>query len=208
MDFAVRREGDPPPLLADVDGDGRDDLCVPRSGSLLCDTAHDGGAAETKTSPFGLPGDVPLAGDLDGDGRDDACVRRGNRVLCDSKHDGGGPDLVRAFGRPGEPALLGDPDGDGFDDVCVVRDRRFLCDTGGDGGAAEWVLSLREELPAGEWTPLLGDDDGDGRDEACLAGGGRLICFARDPQGRPSRRLDRSWGEPGDVPLLGDVDAF
>ena len=52
------------PLLGDLDGDGRDDPCVFRSRSLLCDTAHDGGAPEV-TLTFTLAG-MPVLGNPDG----------------------------------------------------------------------------------------------------------------------------------------------
>jgi hypothetical protein len=53
------------PLLGDYDGDGRDDPCVFRQGTLLCDTAHNGGAAEGTLS-LGDAGDRVVLGNLDG----------------------------------------------------------------------------------------------------------------------------------------------
>ena len=53
------------PVLGDYDGDGRDDPCVFRAGEILCNTAHDGGAAEARLF-FGRNGDRPLFGNLDG----------------------------------------------------------------------------------------------------------------------------------------------
>lgn len=58
------RRGDQP-LLGDLDGDGQDDPCVFRKGRLLCDTAHDGGAAEGMLS-LGGPKDRVVLGNLDG----------------------------------------------------------------------------------------------------------------------------------------------
>jgi hypothetical protein len=52
-------------LLGDFDGDGRDDPCVFRQGMLLCDTAHDGGAAEGILS-LGSSSDSVVLGNLDG----------------------------------------------------------------------------------------------------------------------------------------------
>lgn len=59
-----RRSGDQP-LLGDFDGNVRDDPCVFRKGTLLCDTVHDGGAAEGTLS-LGGAGDRVVLGNLDG----------------------------------------------------------------------------------------------------------------------------------------------
>jgi hypothetical protein len=51
-----------PALLADVDGNGAADPCVRTGVTFLCDTAHNGGAAELRE-------DLGLAGDVAGGGR-------------------------------------------------------------------------------------------------------------------------------------------
>jgi hypothetical protein len=203
-------QGREEPFLADWDGDGRDDPCLYRGRSFACDTDHDGGLAEAVSPRIGLPGDVPLLGDLDGDGRADPCVRRGRLLLCDRARDGGATDLRIDFGQPGETLLLGDVDGDGRYDPCLYKGRRFLCDTAHDGGAAEVVLDLRSVLHAAPGdVPLLGDVNGDGRGDACVWQSGRLLCGVFQARGgQPLRMIERSFGEAGDVPLLGDLDAF
>jgi len=45
--------------------DGREDFCVFRGDRFLCDTAHDGGAAEVEIL-LGEPGAIPLLGNVDG----------------------------------------------------------------------------------------------------------------------------------------------
>jgi hypothetical protein len=197
------------PFLADFDGDGRADPCVRRDGRFLCDLRHDGAQAEDRSRPFGLPGDTPLLADVDGDRRADPCVFRAGVFLCDRDRDGT-EDLRIAFGRPGDTALLGDADGDGRKDPCVYRAGRFNCDTAHDGGTAERQLNLRPAL-GGDFhgTPLFGDLDGDGRDDACLFRGGRLTCgLFPAAGGTPLAVIERTLGTAGDVPLLGDLDAF
>jgi hypothetical protein len=93
-----------------VDADRRDDPCVYRSGQFLCDTAHNGGAAEWTVS-FGASGDQPVLGDFDGDGQDDPCVFRGGKLLCDTAHNGGHPAAELLFGQPGDQAFLANLDG-------------------------------------------------------------------------------------------------
>jgi hypothetical protein len=54
------------PVLGDLDRDGRADPCVLRGQDLLCDSAHDGGIAESVLHLDVLPGARPLFGNLDG----------------------------------------------------------------------------------------------------------------------------------------------
>lgn len=203
--------GRDPAVMADWDGDGRDDPCVYRHGRFLCKTDHlsSPGARVLEFSPrIGQPGDQPFLGDLTGDGRADPCVRRRSLLLCDGLRKGR-PTLRIDFGLPGDTFLLGDPNGDGRDDPCLFRDGRFLCDTAHDGGAAEVELDMITTWTGRGGTPLLGDVNGDGRDEACLWNAGRMECgvFAAEG-GLPLERIHRTFGEAGDVPLLGDLDAF
>ncbi len=190
------------PLLGDLDGDRRDDLCVYASGRFRCDTGHDGGAAEVDIG-FGAGG-IPLLGDLDGDGRDDPCSRQGTQVLCDTAHNGGSAEVVVNFGSPVSPVFLLKEDADRDDDVCFLSEGGFLlCDTGDDGGAAE--RRIRYRVQAGD-LPLFGDVDDDWRDDPCVARGGRLLCDL-DHNGS----FEASYPfrlRPGEVPLLGDVNGI
>ena len=200
------------PLLGDVDGDGRDDLCLVRNSVVRCDSGHNGFPAELRFPPFRPLGGLFLLGDLDGDGRDDPCHFRDGLFRCDRARDGGQPDLVISFrGLPGDTPLLGDVNGDGKDDPCHYRNNLFLCDTAHNGGAAETRINLRGLLGTNRGTPLLGDVDGDGRDDACLVRDDRLICGSLRA-GAPSPVLvaDRPWiqGIVGEIPLLGNIDGI
>jgi hypothetical protein len=196
-------------FLADWDGDGRADPCLYRNGQFFCDTGHDGGT-DVRSPTVGTAGDKPLLGDLNGDGKADPCVRRGAAVLCDLARDGGAKDLRIAFGVSSDKVLLGDPDGDGRDDPCILRSGRLLCDTAHDGNLAEMRLDLRPLAAQG--ATLLGDVNGDGRDEACRFTGDRFVCgvYPATPAagGAPTSILEIVFGQPGDLPLLGDLDAF
>jgi hypothetical protein len=64
IDIAFGQAGDPP-VFGDLDGDGRNDPCVLRSGHLLCDTAHDGVAAEVDLPLGAQAGDQPLIANFD-----------------------------------------------------------------------------------------------------------------------------------------------
>lgn len=190
------------PLLGDLDGDRRDDLCLYARGRFRCDTGHDGGAAEVDIQ-FGAGG-IPLLGDLDGDGRDDPCSRQGTEVLCDTAHNGGTAEVVVNFGSPVSPVFLLHEDYDRDDDVCFLSEGGFLlCDTGDDGGAAE--ARIRYRVQAGD-LPLFGDVDDDRRDDPCVARRGRLLCDA-DHNG--SFEVSYSFSlRAGEFPLLGDVNGI
>jgi hypothetical protein len=188
------------PLLGDLDGDGRDDPCVFRSGHLLCDTSHFGRIdVDLSLQPGG--GD-PLLGDINGDGRDDLCLHSGRRFLCDTAHDGGTAELIIAFGRIGDLPLLGDLDGDGDDEPCVYRGNLLLCDIEHDGGDVE--LTFGFGIPGDR--PLLGDVNGDGRDNLCLVRGNRILCDTAQEGAGPVLEIpfDPAAGEP----LLGNVDGY
>lgn len=71
--------------LADIDGDGRADLCTVRGRAITCarSQGHGFGPATTlATLPAGGPLTALWLGDLDGDGALDACVEDGAVVTC------------------------------------------------------------------------------------------------------------------------------
>jgi hypothetical protein len=167
-------------LLGDIDGDGRADPCVFRSGTFLCDTGHDSGTTGVAVA-FGQDGDVPFLADVDGDGKADPCVYRNGHFLCSTRHDGVA-DFDLAFGAPGDVPLLGDIDGDGRADPCVFRAGTFLCDTHHDG-VADVVIPFGHPGDS----PLLGDFDGDGRADPCVLAEGLQCDTAHD--GKPGGTL-------------------
>lgn len=110
--------GTDPGALGDVDGDGRADACVFRNGRFLCDTAHNGGAAELtldlRSVLAGFDGGTPLLGDVDGDGRADPCVYTHGRLLCGIFPPGSrrpARTVALAFGTATDVPVLGNIDG-------------------------------------------------------------------------------------------------
>jgi LmbE family N-acetylglucosaminyl deacetylase len=70
--------------VADIDGDGRADLCTPSDDRVLCARSQGRGFGPRTTLAI-LPGSVTVAlwlGDLDGDGRADPCVDTGDAIVC------------------------------------------------------------------------------------------------------------------------------
>ncbi|MBL0220200.1 MAG: VCBS repeat-containing protein [Myxococcales bacterium] len=89
--FAQSGSPDPSPAspavgaLADLDGDGRADLCTLRDRAIVCarSSGHGFGPQTVfATLPPGGPLTALWLGDLDGDGRVDACVEDGVMIIC------------------------------------------------------------------------------------------------------------------------------
>ncbi len=189
-------------LAGDVDGDGKQDLCLNRGTAYRCDTDRDGYPETSFRFGSGRSGEVRLLGDVDGDGRAEPCIREGRELRCDTGHDGGRAEWVlAAFGAPADRILLGDLNGDGRDDVCAFRAGRFLCDLNHDGTAE---ADITFGLPGD--TPLLGDFDGDGLDDPCVYRDGRFLCDTAHDGGEAEGVL--SFGGPGSVPLLVNLDGI
>jgi hypothetical protein len=67
--------------LADIDGDGRADLCSIDQGHVSCARSQ-GRAFGPHATWSGLDGSALWLGDLDGDGAADACVDTGTQIAC------------------------------------------------------------------------------------------------------------------------------
>jgi hypothetical protein len=199
------------PFLGDFNGDGRSDPCVFRDHHFLCDPLRDGAGEE---NPFFVPSGVqPLLGDVDGDGFADPCYRQGTRWVCHVFDPLSPTGIISwSFGSGIDPGVLGDVDGDGDADACVYQQGRFFCRTfrEQDGTLATLTLNLRSALPAGApGTPLLGDVNGDGRADPCVWNAGRLVCGIFPPgKNWPASIVRESFGNAGDIPVLGDIDGL
>ncbi len=90
--FSVAGTPDPAPTdavtsaVADIDGDGRADLCSIVAGGVSCARSSGRGfgplAATLAVFPAGTTATALWLGDLDGDGAADACVDAGTDILC------------------------------------------------------------------------------------------------------------------------------
>ncbi len=85
--WSLAGAGDPAPGddtggLADVDGDGRADLCSVSSTGVACARSQGRGFGPLATLASPLAGSALVLGDLDGDGKADACVDTGTAIAC------------------------------------------------------------------------------------------------------------------------------
>jgi hypothetical protein len=177
--------------LADVDGDGRADVCASSRSVIACATVlpsgecglekrwsfpADGDAANTGSGDA-APGVVRF-GDVDGDGRVDACTVSARAIGCAlSSGNAFGrerPWAVSGHGdddwlsaRRASAVVLADVDGDGRADACGRGATGIVCarSTGrGFAHAETWTSS--ERLSAANQM-MLGDVNGDRRADLC-----------------------------------------
>ncbi|MDQ3038069.1 MAG: phosphodiester glycosidase family protein, partial [Myxococcota bacterium] len=200
--------------LADVDGDGRDDLCARGYSGMRCwRSTGDGFEAEPTVGPawgnaagWSEPsryGTIRV-GDVDGDGRDDLCGRAESGVECFAS-DGAahtrriaGPAWSDASGwdatKHWSTIRLADVDGDGRDDLCgrSATDLRCHLSTGDAFAASPRIVA--ELSDASGWgdhdnyaTLRVGDVSGDGADDLCARANGDYRCYALE--GEVFRRI-------------------
>jgi hypothetical protein len=177
-------------LVADVNGDGRDDLVL-RRGQRLAWAAADGASFQAEPVPFaslvGLFGErlreghvsrqLDAAGDVNGDGAVDLMVRPNNdpwnlAVLPGGTAGPGDTPLWQLIDLGGfdvyaeRVSRLGDVNGDGYDDVGVWPHRYGGSIVYGAQGGSFHLSELSLQQPP---TPA-GDVDQDGFDDVLSAG--------------------------------------
>ena len=213
--------------LADIDGDGDDDVCARAASGVQCWLSSGSAFAAT---PVAGPAwsdaagfDAPAAygtlrvGDVDGDGADDLCARAPSSGLECYAWDGAalarhlvGPAWsdARGFDAPKywSTLRLADVDGDGRADACIRTATELRCHLANGTGfasAAESVAALRD---ASGWsahdnyaTLRAADLDADGADELCARANAGLRCW--------DRAADGTWTALSG-PALGDADGW
>jgi peptidoglycan/xylan/chitin deacetylase (PgdA/CDA1 family) len=176
--------------LADVNGDGRADVCVRVPEGISCALARAGGGfgpmtpwsddfsdAEGWGSDPAYDGTLRFA-DVDGDHRADVCARSPAGVVC-ARSTGAGFERARlwlpamsdrsAFAQAdyATSMALGDLDGDGRADVCARAPGGVFCALSTKTSFGRLSRWSSEKMQG----PLeLGDLNGDGRADVCASG--------------------------------------
>jgi hypothetical protein len=208
--------------LADVDGDGDDDLCARSSAGFRCWRSVAGGfrddfeplAAMSDAAGWNVVerwGSIRM-GDIDGDGSVDVCGTVGEGFDCwrstgsrfDPRPivgprwaDSGGWREHRYFGT----IRVVDVDGDGRADVCArsARDARCHLSNGSGFGAPIGLPALSDAEGWNDYpnysTIRFGDIDGDGDRDLCARADTGIVCWPFEG--------DR-WGAPIAGPALSD----
>jgi murein DD-endopeptidase MepM/ murein hydrolase activator NlpD len=208
--FALPDQG----VLADVDGDGRDDLVLRRGEtvSISTDSAVQGGSPDVERRfTWGRNTDQLLLGDVTGDGRADFVFRRGADYFVN--HDffrpGGDrqPDRHLRWGRGADRFHLDDVDGDGRDDFVIRNGTTISVST--DSGVPGGDPATEHRFTYGQVGDRLhlGDVTGDGRADFVLKrGSGYFVDHDVLAGGGPGSDRQFTWGPSGGRLHLGDVD--
>ncbi len=188
--------------LADITGDGRDDLCARAGAGLWCWPSTGTGFGDRIDGPSWSDSsgwDEPYYygtirfGDLDGDGKADACARAAAGMSCYlSDGDGfsaaiGGPAWTNDLGWNAvmywSTIRLDDLDGDGRAELCGRGEGGFECH-GWDGAVWQVGATQAELTDERGWfdhsnysTFRLGDVDGDGDKDLCARADAASYCW-------------------------------
>lgn len=199
--------GDNPRVVADYNGDLRDDVAVYRPGTQGVWYYKTSQSALFTAVEWGQAGDVPVPGDYDGDGKSDFVTKRAEGANArfykrmTAPFLSGGTQTSELFGLAADTAVPGDYDGDGKTDIAVVRlVSGFLTwDFEPSGTAGSSVVSDTWGVPGDVIVP--GDYDGDGKtDYAIWRPGAQGRFFIMTVGDR--RIFGKEWGQTGDAPAV------
>lgn len=210
--------------LADVDGDGRDDLCARGAAGLRCYRSLGDGFGEVIQTNLFADGDgfgaadkygTLRMGDIDGDGQADVCARDAEGIRCYLSDGNGFPTEVSGpawddssgWWRPMyfTTIQLVDVDGDGRADLCARTSGDYRChlSEGTSFGPAISKDILKNENgwsdPSNYGTVRLADIDGDGDTDLCARANARVYCWPWEGSG---------FGDRLDGPALSDEDGW
>jgi hypothetical protein len=195
--------------LADVNGDGSDDLCARHAAGFSC-WLSDGTRFATRiegprwsdAAGFTLPhyyGTLRM-GDIDGDGMADVCIRGSAGMGCALSDGAGfptaitGPAWADAQGfsaaRFWTTIRMADVNGDGLDDLCVRTSADYRCHFSTGTGFETDPTVVAALADTSGWADRsnyeslrIADIDGDGSEDVCGRGDGGVACWAYDGAG-------------------------
>ncbi len=196
--------------MADVDGDGKVDVCARGLHNVYCWYGEGGGlTGEMEMNNWGWDGAwreqkyyaTFRFADINGDGKADLCGRDADGIICQLStgrapfgQEIRGPAWSDANGWGGydnySTIMFGDLNGDGKDDVCARADAKVTChlSTGDSFNGGEYHIDAFSD--ANGWnrpdhfrTLRMGDIDGDGRMDICGRGVNGIQCFLFNGEG-------------------------
>jgi len=189
--------------LADINGDGKQDICARAGAGMRCWLSNGDGFGEGIAGPdwsnakgFNLSKyyGTLRTGDVNGDGKDDLCIRDADGMLCALSNGEGFDPPIRGPGWRDDNGWgnllywssirLADVNGDGMADLCARGSAGIRChlSQGTAFGEAIEVANLTDESG---WTDIsnhstlrVGDINGDGAQDLCIRANARVICYA------------------------------
>ena len=211
--FAGGKPGDVR-LVADFDGDGKDDFVVWRAATGTWYVLPSGGGGPI-VQQWGLPGDIPVPADWDGDGKTDFAVWRpsnGTWFILGSSKVNNYPfaTMQQQWGLPGDIPIVGDFTGDGKIDYTVFRPSNgnwFVLSQTATNTYPAPTLQQQWGLPGD--MPVAGNFDTTDRTDFTVFRPSTGTWFVLNPgktSTYPAPTMQQQWGLPGDVPLVGDFD--
>jgi hypothetical protein len=212
--------------MADIDGDGRVDVCGRAAEGVRCWRSTGDGFSEPIQGPewsddlgwgaMSAWSTIRLA-DMDGDGRADLCARAADGVRCHLSTGEGfgsavlGPELSDDSGWADQANYLtfriGDIDGDARGDLCARADAGIRCWRWTGEGFGEGIAGPTLSDESGWYTHRyfrtlrLADIDGDGKSDLCARAAKGTLCWRSqgdsfsEPLDGPEWSDEKGWGK-------------
>jgi N-acetyl-anhydromuramyl-L-alanine amidase AmpD len=197
--------------MAEINGDGKADICARSSAGVHCWLGDGSGFPEQIDGPAWSDANGWGAvkfwstlrfADIDGDGKSDVCARAAAGIVCHKSTGSGfgdaitGPELSDASGWSSERYFAtlrtADVNGDGKADLCARHSAGFSCWLSDGNGFPTEVIGPELSDAKGwdapkHWATIrMGDVNGDGKADVCARAAAGFSCWLSDGTGFPT----------------------